>query len=135
MGKVNAETAMREIRKWLEFKKIDDDKIEEQKDNIEALAKSISAGHLILDDSFNLIYTLKWAILDDDGGVVCDKLTFKPRLKIGELQAKTQNIKATDAFALISAYVSALTNQNSGIIKQMDSEDYKTAQAITVFFL
>jgi len=135
MGKVNVETAKSEIHKWLEFKKMDEEKIEENAENIGTLAKAISAGHLILDEKFNLIHELKWPILADDDSVVCDKLNFKPRLKVGELQAKTQNIKTSDAFALISAYISALTNQNSGIIKQLDSEDYKVAQAIVVFFL
>ena len=135
MGKVNAETAMKEVHQWLEHKKVDDDVIEANKDNIETLAKHISNGNLIVDESFNLVYTLKWPIEDQDGGIVCDKLVFKPRLKVGDIQTRTANIKATDAFALISAYVSALTSQNTGIIKQLDSGDYKTAQAIVTFFL
>jgi hypothetical protein len=135
MGKVNLELAQKEVQKWLDFKKVDDEKIEDNKENILTLSKAVSSGCLSLDSDFNFVHELKFPITDSDGNVVESKLNFKPRLKVGELQTKTQNVKTNDTFALITAYISALTDLNSGIIKQMDSEDYKVAQGIVIFFL
>ena len=72
---------------------------------------------------------------DQDGKDSFTTLKFKPRLKMGEIQSKSQNLKAGDTFALITAYICALTKINSGIIKEMDSEDYKIAQSVVIFFL
>lgn len=135
MGKVNLEIAQKEVQKWLDFKKVDEEKIEDNKDNILTLAKAVSSGSLSLDSDHNFIHELKFPITDSDGNVVESKMKFKPRLKVGDLQTKTQNVKSNDTFALITAYISALTDLNSGIIKQMDSEDYKVAQGIVIFFL
>ena len=59
MEKVSLELAKKEVRKWLDFKKVDQDKIEENMDNVDALAKAISVGHLVLDKDHNLIQSLK----------------------------------------------------------------------------
>ena len=135
MEKVNLDQAKKEVNKWLDFKKVDQEKREENADNIDALAKAISVGYLVLDKDFNFIQELKFPIEDSDGQPVQTQLKFKPRLKMGDIQNKTQNLKAGDTFALITAYICALTNINSGIIKLMDSEDYKIAQSVVIFFL
>lgn len=135
MEKVSLEQAKKEVSKWLEFKKVDQDKIDENADNVDALAKAISAGHLVMDKDHYFIQSLKFPIEDSEGKVSQANIKFKPRLKMGDIQNKSQNLKAGDTFALITAYISALTNINSGIIKLMDSEDYKIAQSVVIFFL
>lgn len=127
--------AKKEVNKWLDFKKVDQEKRDENTDNIDALAKAISVGYLVMDKDFNLIQTLKFPMQDQDGKDSFTTLKFKPRLKMGEIQSKSQNLKAGDTFALITAYICALTKINSGIIKEMDSEDYKIAQSVVIFFL
>jgi len=129
------EQAKKEVNKWLDFKKVDVEKRDENIESIEAIAKSISTGYLVLDKDHNLIQELKFPMEDEDGNVVMSQLKFKPRLKMGEIQNKTQNLKAGDTFALITGYICALTNINSGLIKQLDSEDYKIAQSVVIFFL
>lgn len=135
MEKVNFEQAKKEVIKWLEFKKIDSDKIEENSESVDTLATAISKGNVVLDKDYNMTQELKFPLMDDDGNPTLTQLKFKPRLKMGEIQTRTQNINSKDLFALVTAYICALTNTNSGIIKEMDSEDYKTAQAIVIFFL
>lgn len=135
MSKVNLEQAKKEVEKWLEFKKIDADKIEENSENIASIAKAISSGHLYLDDDMSFVQKLKFPFMDADGGVSSDTLKYKPRLKMGDIQTRTQNLKSNDTFALITAYICALTEMNSGLIKNMDSEDYKISQSIVLFFL
>lgn len=133
--KISTELAIKEVHKWLDFKKVDEKKREDSKDNIEALAHSISMGYLSLDKDFNFIQKLKFPIEADDKSIVASELKYKPRLKMAEIESKTANIKATEFTALIRAYVSALTESNSGIIKQLDTEDNKVAQSIAIFFL
>jgi len=135
MEKVNLETARKEVMKWLDFKKVDREKIEDSEDNIVALAKGICSGYLVLDKDCNFIQKLKFPILDDDGNPFTTELKMKPRLRMGEIEDKSQNLPAGNTFALIRAYVSALTNINSEIIKKMDSEDQKIAQSVVIFFL
>jgi len=135
MEKVAKETALKEVQNWLEYKKVDETKIKENKANIENLASAISAGHVVLDSDFNLVHTLKFPILAEDNSPVAEKLTYKPRLKMKEIRRKTKNVDASDTMGLLSAYVSAITTQNTGIIDELDSEDNKVAQAIAIFFL
>ena len=135
MEKVSLDQAKKEVNNWLSFKKVDQEKIDENVENVDALAKAISAGYLVMDKDFNFIQELKFPIEDEDGKPVKSQLKFKPRLKMGEIQSKTQSLKAGDTFALITSYICALTNSNSGIIKLMDSEDYKIAQSVVIFFL
>jgi hypothetical protein len=135
MEKVSLDQAKKEVKKWLDFKKVDQEKIDENEENVDALAKAISVGHLVMDKDFNLIQEMKFAVNDSEGKPFLTQLKFKPRLKMGDIQNKTQSLKAGDTFALITAYISALTNTNSGLIKEMDSEDYKIAQSVVIFFL
>lgn len=133
--KVSKEVALKEVEKWLDYKRVDEKKRADSKDNIEALADAIAFGYLVLDKDFNLVHSLKFPLLNEDGSVAAKEFKYKPRLKAGDVQNRTQNIKATDTFALIGAYVSALTDLNSGMVKQLDTEDYRIAQAIAIFFL
>lgn len=133
--KVSEEVAFKEVTKWLDFKKVDEKKRGENKDNIESLAHSISMGYLTLDKDMNFIQKLKFPIEADDKTVVASEFKYKPRLRMAEIDKKTTNIKATDPFALIGAYISALTETNTGVVKQMETEDYRVAQSIAVFFL
>lgn len=133
--KVSKEVALKEVEKWLDYKRVDEKKRVDSKDNIEALADAISFGYLVLDKDFNLIHSLKFPLLNEDGSVASKEFKYKARLKMGDIQVKTQNIKATDFLGLVSAYIAALTDSNSGVVKQLDSEDGRIAQAIATFFL
>lgn len=133
--KISEEVAIKEVNKWLDYKKVDDLKREENKDNIKELVHAICMGYLSLDKDFNFVQKLKFPIEADDKSIVASEFKYKPRLRMAEIDSKTANIKATNPFALIGAYISALTDTNSGIIKQMESSDYSVARGIAIFFL
>jgi hypothetical protein len=133
--KVSAEAAEKEVKKWLDFKKVDATKQAENADSIKQLVDSIVNGWLVLDESYNLIMTLKFPILDEEGKEALTELKFKPRITVSEIQTRVSASKKSDLISLVIAYVSALTSQNSALIAKLESEDYKTASAIAYFFI
>ena len=74
---------------------------------------------------------LSWPI--GDGGKI-NKLVFKPRLTVGEIHNNLKGIKSNDTDARIYAYIAALTDQPIGVIRSLDTEDYRVASSIVVFF-
>jgi len=136
MEKVNKEVALKEVTKWLDHKKIDEKKREESEVQIETIVDAIVAGNLSLNKEFVFTHTLKFEILaESDGSVVAKEFKYKPRLKMAEIEAKMVNVDSSNSFGLIAAYVAALSGQSAAILKLMDTEDNKIAQAIAMFFL
>jgi hypothetical protein len=133
-SKVSKEVASKEIGNWLDYKKVDEVKRKDSADNIELLVNAIESGDLSYDSKDNfLTQKLKWPIGENDA---IKELKYKARLSMKDVSLRTKNVKAGDAFALIEAYICALTEQNSGIIGCLDSStDNKIAQSIASFFL
>jgi len=132
-SKVSKEVALKEVNKWLDYKKVDETKRSESSDAIEAIAKCIEAGHLSYSSKDNtFVQTLKWPIGADSS---IKELTYKARLSMNDVHVRTKNVKSGDAHGLITAYICALTEQNSGLIGGLDTEDNRVAQSIATFFL
>ena len=129
---ITPEIAKLEIEKWLDFKKISNEKRIDKADQIEALEREICDGVLVMDDNFVFKQTLKFPFGDE---VKITELSYKPRISVGVVHAHLANVKAQDVDGRILAYVAALTAQPKKLIQGMDSEDYGTAQNIAVFFL
>ena len=64
-----------------------------------------------------------------------EALVFKPRLTVGQINAKMKGVKASDVDGRLVGYIAALTAQNTGVIAKLDAEDNKVAQSIVMFFL
>lgn len=132
MAKVSVEVARQEVNKWLDHKRVSVKRREELKENIDRLVDNISEGLLVLNEKFELVQELLFPV--GEGGAI-KKLTYKPRLKQGEISKKIAGAKSSDVGSYVRAYASALTDQPSAIIAELDSEDYNLANQITVFFL
>lgn len=135
MEKISEELALAEVQKWLDFKKVDEDAIDNVEKQKKEIAKSISRGHLILKKDMSFEHILKFPILDDGGKPFREKLVYRPRLKLSEVERETDKVNMSNSFQLIRAYISALTGENSGIIKGLDTSDQKIATSIAIFFL
>ena len=135
MARVKKEQAIKEVHAWLDIKKTKPYKREEMVDSIDLLAESISAGELKFDPETGIIHhELLFPVEDNEGMVITNSLTYKPRLKVHEVQNKLQKVKSNDIQGMIAVYVSAITGEAIGIIKNLDSEDYRISQAIAGFF-
>lgn len=130
--KVNFETAMSDVTRWLEHKRVKQRKIDANAEINEALAYAIMDGQLILRDDFHWELTLTWPI-----GQSVDKLIFKPRMSVFDTKQVNKGVKSDDTMGKIVAYVSALTNQPKGIIEkiEMGSDDHEIMTSIAVYFL
>jgi hypothetical protein len=122
------EKSLEEINKWLDYKHYKQSKRELRKVFIDILAEAMSDGDLVLDDNMNLTYTLSFPIAG------MDKLTFKPLLTIGELQAKLSTVKATDLEARGMAYISTATGVSMGELAKMNTVDSELCTSIVNFF-
>lgn len=127
--KMSRELAEKEVYQWIHSKKVKQKKIEGNADSIETLIDAFSEGNLSLNPESNVL-TLK---LSFPAGNI-NSLDFKPRLKVSETHKRLKSVKASDIDGRVLAYVSALTDQSSGIVGDLDTEDYSICQAIAVFF-
>jgi hypothetical protein len=134
--KVSKETAEAEINAWLDYKKEDDR--ERFKDSIETLVKAIMSGHLIIQtkdatakDYMQMVQTLK---VPSDSADAIKKLTYKSRLSVAQTRVVLKGVKTDDLVAFGIAYGQALTGENSQIIANLDTVDFRITQAIAGFF-
>lgn len=128
---VAIEVAAKEVEKWLDAKRVNEKHRDANEDSINSLTDAFANGSLSLDEKNNITMNLTWPVGVDDKIV---ELKFKPRLSVGEIHNNMKGIKSTNADARILAYVATLTEQPSGVIRQMDTEDYRVASSIVVFF-
>lgn len=132
MAKIVEEVAKDDITAWLDYKKIDDDEREAQAENIDKMTKAIMNGRLVVNrDSFELSQTLRFPITADK----IEQLTYKPRIKMSEVQRRLQGVKGSDADGRVLSYIATLTGKQKPILQDMDSTDYDLAQAIAIFFI
>lgn len=131
------EAAQEEINKWLDHKRVKASVREVQAPNIETLVSAIQYGEASLNhETMEITQPLLFPLKDKDGGTtVLDKLVFKPRVTVGELQEASQSVKVTDFDGKVLAYMALLSGTAVAYIRKIDSEDLKIGQAIAVFFM
>ncbi len=131
MGKsvMTLELAQAEIEKWIEYKKLDEDEIEEKESQIKTLVTAVKNGRLTLAEDFKMTQTLKFP-LDK-----LKELTYAPRLSVDTISMKVGMIDATNPILLMSAHAAASAGVVVGLIQKLDTGDNKVAQAIGSFFL
>ncbi len=132
---VSKDIAQGEIEKWLEYKKVSDIERQSNKENIDSIIDSISQGHIVLNEDYTLVQTLKFPIEDKEGKTAFSILEYKPRINVSLCHLHLQGVKSTDADGRLLAYVCALTSKPKELIKKLDTSDYKISQSIAIFFL
>lgn len=123
--------ARNEVERWLDHKRVNEKHRNANSESIENMVDAFAEGTLILDDDHNIIMNLTWPVGEGEN---IKQLKFKPRLRVGEIQDALKGLKAGDVDARILSYIATLTDQPRGIVRHLDTEDYRAASAITVFF-
>lgn len=126
---LSEELARKEVDKWLDFRKVSDEKRSILVGSITNLVLGLMTGDLILNEDFSLTQKLKWAI-----GEVAE-LKYKARLPMGEVRPRLLLVKKEDALGESMAYAAALTGQPFDLITKIDSEDYRLLDHISFFFM
>jgi len=135
MPKIDYEVAQQEIAEWLEFKHVSERKRADNEESEEVLVDNLAEGYLKVNENKSLEYTLKEPVQDDDGNVVLEKLTFKPRIRVGELNNRLKGVKPTDVEKRQLAYIAAVTNEAPGKLSKIFTEDYELCSAVINYFL
>ena len=123
------ELAQEEVNKWIEYKKLDEDEIEEKEAQIKTLVTAMKNGRLVLDKDFNLIQTLKFPLAK------ITELKYAARIDVDSVAMKVGLIDSSNLVLLMTAYASASCGVTTGVIGKLDTADNKIAQAIGTFFL
>jgi hypothetical protein len=137
MELVSEKMANADVSKWLDHKNVSPRKREkkETKQQIETLVDAFCDGDLTLDDDFNLVQKLRNPVKDNEGKKILETLSFVPRLLLEDVESHLMSVKSTNTIGMIAAYTSALTGQNSTLLKKIDTDDNRTTQSIVMFFL
>jgi hypothetical protein len=136
-AKVDPQTALQEFERWISIKRIRDQKRQENTKNKseDLLVSAIVEGDISIDEDGYINHNLIFPLENADGSVILNKLRYMPRIPQKLLNIKLKGVEATDGDRRIIAYGAALTNQNMGLIEQMDTEDQRIMQAIVLYFL
>lgn len=133
MAKINREQASKEVKAWLDYKRVFERTRESNQDSIEFMEDMVCEGVLTIDaKSFEITHNLLFPLGESED---VKSLKYKSRINDKMLDPKLKGVKSNDANGMMTAYVAALTDENSGVIKGMDSQDKKVSMAIAVFFV
>ena len=131
MKKVNLETSIDEVNRWMDYKKVRETKRESLHDQIESISEAFSEGLLVLKDDFTIEQTLVHPVGEDES---IKSITYKPRLSDKQKQPHMKGVASNDQFGMMHAIIAALTNVPRAVVAGLDSEDMDIARAIAVFF-
>lgn len=131
--KITEELAIKEVEKWLDYKRVSDKKREESESQIETMVSAIMEGDLVVSESGNkLTHNLRFPIGNNEE---IKTLSYKARLSVKDRNRSLKGIKPTDTPEYILGHISALSDQNKALISEMDTEDHNIAQSIALFFM
>lgn len=129
--KVTREVAEQDVNAWLDNKRVRDTQREANKTSVESLIEAVMYGDISIDTkTFTITHTLQCKV---EG--LFDSLNYKPRITVGDRQKVSSAMKANDVESIILCTVAAISDKSASHIQRMDTEDYKIAQAVAVFFM
>lgn len=130
---VSEKVARKDVEKWLDFKKVSEQKREENEATINALVTSVMSGALVVaEDGSHIVQKLQHPI-GNEGQI--KTLNYTARLTVGQRNKWLKGVKATDTADYLVAHIAALTGENKRVDEDMDTEDHSVAQNIALFFI
>ena len=132
---ISEEIARKDFENWVSPKKLPKKKLEENAEHADVIIDGIMDGSIVINEDNTLTLNLIWPTTEDENGV--SKLEFKKhRMKFADGQRATKGLKPDDADGRLLAFVSFLTDQPVGVIKNLAyGSDLTRASSITVYFL
>ncbi len=140
---ITLEKAQEEVQKWLDYKRLDVYFLEEAnegehkttegtEDEIRAaqdMVKQFIRGTLSLNEDFSITHKLMFPISEN-----VKEISYAPRVAVAKIQAKMRGVKKDDMMGFSIAQIAAITNENTSILRNLDSIDMRVAQTICSFF-
>jgi len=134
MQKVSTEQAIAEVNSWLDYKKVKTAKRESNAEHIDTLVSCVEDGTIIINDDKTIVHELGFALENTEGETTVERLTYKARLTMLDIQRATKGISPNDQTERMFGFGNALTNVGRGVLKKLDSVDNGVLQAIAIFF-
>lgn len=132
MKPVSKDIATKEINAWLDFKKINPKRRESLKGVIEAMITLVEEGTFVIQpETFVIEHNLNMP-LGKDGQI--KQLNYKPRISVASVQDNLNGINSDDGIQLTLSYVMAMCGEARSILRGLDTEDYRSADLVAVFF-
>lgn len=132
---LSPEMAQAEVQKWIEAKRPNKKTLEKANEEIiPQLEEAFLDGFLSLDENNRIVQKLQYPIKNSAGETTVTSLTYKLRLTQGEINRLSEGTGGNPNLTLL-AYVCAAASQSKNIINALDSEDFKLASNIALFFM
>jgi hypothetical protein len=133
MSKVSEDVAEKDVNRWLDAKKISDDKRQSMSDTIKEMVGYVKEGNLIISDDGKITQVLNFEIGEEDK---VSELQYQNRISVDDIHKRMigSQIKAGDVDGRIRVYVAALTKKPYALIGKLDSTDWSVASTIASFF-
>lgn len=129
---ITEEIAEKTVNKWLDHKRVKETKREGLEAQIGSMVEAVMCGDLVLDEK-TCVFTVNLAFGVGENEAITS-LKISPRMPVKKVKGYLKGVKAGDGDGRVAAYVGAMTNQVSGVIGEIDTEDYGLLSAIAVFF-
>jgi hypothetical protein len=133
MSKVTEEIAEQDVNRWLDTKKISEDKRQSLKETIKDMIGYVKEGNLIISNDGKITQILNFEIGEEEK---VSEFQYQNRISVDDIHKRMtgSQIKAGDADGRIRIYVSALTRKPYALIGKLDSTDWSVASTIASFF-
>ena len=128
-GLVSEATAIADVTRWLDSKKISPNQRTKSASEIEKLQECVVDGTLVIDENCTITHNLMFPKEN------LKTLNYKNRATSLDFEPYRKNVAASDVYGQLKAIAAGLTETSNGIIATLDSEDLKITQAIAVFFM
>jgi hypothetical protein len=122
--------AINEVKSWLDFKKISDQKRIALQVYVNRIAKALAYGKLILDPESKIFKMILSFPIGKEGSIT--ELKFKPRLTVTDIQNHLAGARTDEETNV--AYISSATGEAPSVIGMLDLEDYHLAGDLVIFF-
>ena len=125
---VDTAVATDDVNAWLDKQHVTARKRDEKQKEVDELIKCVEYGEVSFDDDGNIVQHLSFPIKS------VAKLTYKYRITVDDISAKTRNTASNDIFGIVAAYIASATKEAIGVVRQLDNADLSIAQNIVAFF-
>lgn len=99
------------------------------------LLELIIEGMVEINEKNNISYNLSMPILDSDGEVAYDSITFDKRILVSELEKAQKDTNQNSDIAQTLMYAALSSGMSKAVLRKLAAKDMKRISNIVVYFL
>lgn len=130
-GYVSQGVAVKDVNRFLDYRKVSDKRREEFKDQVDSLVEMVMDGDMVVNDDCSITY--KIAFTED---LPWSELKFMPRVKTRVVHEILRNhVKGSDGDGRVYAYLAAHSGITFGEVRLLDSFDSSRLSSLALFLM